>query len=94
MTEYTNEVTEEHKEKAARKVFSLGDIRLYECPLSFITRDTHEIMSLVFLIENSGHLLHAGGWGNQPAWLVEAYQIYKAEAAKNAPKEGKNGDEN
>ncbi|MEE8575514.1 MAG: hypothetical protein V3T30_08890 [Thermodesulfobacteriota bacterium] len=80
--DYTDEVTEEHAEKKAKKVFSLGGLRFYECPLSFISEDTSEIMRLVFLMENTGHLLYSGGLGAQPAWLVEAYEIYRVENIK------------
>ena len=48
--EYSEEVKEELKEKEAQKVFSLGDIRLYECPLSYITEETRDLMRLCFLI--------------------------------------------
>lgn len=92
-TQYDAADKAEILEKDAKKVFSFGNIRLYECPLSFITPDTTDIVSLIFLIVDSQHLLHAGGWGDQPAWLVEAYQIYKAEAIKEQEKskEAKHG---
>jgi len=80
--DYSEAVKRELNEKNAQKVFSLGDIRLYECPLSYITEETAEIMRLVYLIDASGHLLHQGGWADQPCWLVEAYEIYKAESAR------------
>ncbi|MBI5827660.1 MAG: hypothetical protein HZB22_08035 [Deltaproteobacteria bacterium] len=78
---YTDEVTRELGDKGAQKVFSLGDVRLYECPLSYLTEDTYCLMRLVFLIEDSGFLLYAGGWGEQPHWLVEAFEMYKVERA-------------
>ena len=76
---YTGEVTREIKEKNASKVFSLGSLRLYECPLSYLTWDTREIMRAVFLINGSGHLMCGNGWGAEPYWLVEAFEIFKAE---------------
>lgn len=82
VTEYTAEVTEEHRARGAGKVFRLGEIRLYECPVSYISAETVELMRLVYLIDGSGVLLHPGGWGAQPLWLVEAYEIYRAENAK------------
>ncbi len=87
VTEYTPLVTSEIEEKGAAKVVSLGDIRLYECPASFITLDTAELMRLTYLVESSGSLLHAGGWGEQSAWLVEAFDIYKSESLRNMVKE-------
>jgi len=63
------------------KVHSLDDIRLYECPLTYITPETWEMVRLAYLAENTGHLLHEGGLGDQPAWLIEAIEICKAESA-------------
>lgn len=71
---------DELKGKGLEKgVFPLSDIRLYECPLSYITDETWEIVRLVYLVEDSGHLLHAGGLGDQPTWLAEAMEIHKIE---------------
>ena len=81
VTEYTEEVKRELKEKGAEKVFSLGDIRLYECPLTYIEAETWEIIRLCYLIEDTHVLLFGGGWGDQPVWLVETYGIYKSESA-------------
>lgn len=63
-------------------MFSLGNIRLYECPLTFIEPETWEVIRLAYLIEDTKVLLYGGGWGDQPAWLVEAYEIFKGETAK------------
>lgn len=84
--EYTEDVKEEIKEKMAEKVFSLGDLRLYECPLSYVSEDTGELIRLCYLIEDTGNLLYAGGWGNQPMWLVETYEAYKAEISRHLEK--------
>ncbi|MFQ5465534.1 MAG: hypothetical protein ACE5EI_06365 [Thermodesulfobacteriota bacterium] len=83
MEEYTPEVTREHLGRGAKKVFRLGGLRLYECPLSYMTVDTAEVMRLVYLVDGSGALLHPGGWGGQPAWLVEACELYRVESARN-----------
>jgi len=81
--EYTDEVKDEIKEKGADKVFTSGKIRLYECPLSYITTDTRDLMRLCYLVEDSKSLLYAGGWGDQPMWFVEAFEIFKIESARN-----------
>lgn len=78
---YTPDVVAEHADRYALKVFRLGGLRLYECPISYVTIDTAEMMRLVYLMAGSQGLLHAGGWGDQPYWLVEAYEIYHAESA-------------
>ncbi len=39
-------------------------------------------MRLVYLVEDTSLLLYGGGWGDQPFWLVEAFEIYKYEAHK------------
>ena len=80
--EYTDEVKEELKEKKADKVFSLGNLRFYECPLSYIETDTWDIIRLVFLMNATGELLYNGGLGEQPYWLVEAYEMYKTELSR------------
>ena len=82
VTEYTGEVNKELEEKGTGKVFSLGNIRLYECPLTYIEAETWEVIRLVYLIEDTKVLLHEGGWGNQPAWLVEVFEIFKGESVK------------
>lgn len=60
-------------------MIGIGGLRFYECPLSYLSEETSEIMRLVFLIDESGRLLHGGGWAEQPCWLVEALEIYRAE---------------
>jgi len=77
---FTADVSEELKRTGAARVFSLGEIRFYECPLTSITTDTLEIIRVVYLMESSGRLYFDGGWSNQPHWLVEAYEIYKRES--------------
>lgn len=79
--EYLLETREEIVRKGASKVFTLGSMRLYECPLSYLTDETIEVIRGVYLMDNSGHLLYGGGWADQPAWLVQAYEIFKHEMA-------------
>ncbi|MBI2412475.1 MAG: hypothetical protein HYV24_04620 [Deltaproteobacteria bacterium] len=78
---YTEDVAGELKAKGAEKVFSLRGLRLYECPLSFITWETREMIRAVYLMESGGRLFFSGGWGDQSAWLVEAFEIFRAENA-------------
>ncbi len=68
----------------------MGDARLYECPLSFLTDDTREIIRLVYLLEDTGNMLNAGGWAEQPFWLIQAFEIFKTETSRQL-KEKKNG---
>ena len=79
--DYTDEVKAELSEKNAQKVFTLGSLRLYECPLSYISEVTREVMQTVFLMDSTKRLLFAGEWGEQPAWLVETYGIFLTESA-------------
>ena len=83
VSEYTPTVTRELKEKGGVKVFSLGDIRLYECPVSYITEDTVLVMRLVYLTDEIGVLLYEGGFGAQPAWFVEALEIFRGERVRS-----------
>jgi len=77
---FTADVSEEIKRRGAVRVFSLGEIRFYECPLTSITADTLDLIRVIYLIESSGRLFFDGGWSDQPHWLVEAYEIYKRES--------------
>ena len=89
VTNYSEEVKDEIKIKGAKKVIGLSGIRLYECPLSYITFDTVEIIRLVYLVDLSGAFLYPGGLGAQPAWLVEAYELFKVERARRIKEDGK-----
>lgn len=81
--EFTDEIKEELNEKGANKVWQLdGNMRLYECPLTYITQDTWDTIRLIYMIDGSQHLLYAGGWSDQPYWLIEAYEIFKSEQAE------------
>lgn len=80
-TEFSDEEKAELEEKKAHSIFTLGGsptIRLYECPLTCIRPETTDIIKLVCLIDETHSLLFDGGWGNQPAWLAEAYSLYKS----------------
>jgi len=64
--------------KFPKTVFKLGGIYLYECPLSWITKDTKRIMEYLF-IEETPTRIYPGQWPDQPKWWLEAIQIYKHE---------------
>ena len=81
VTNYTDEVKVALSERNAKKVFTLGSLRLYECPLSYISEETRDVIQMVFLMDSTKRLLFAGEWGDQPAWLVEAYGIFLMESA-------------
>lgn len=80
--EYTDDIKQEIQQKNLKKIYNLGGLRFYTCPVSYITQDTAEIIRMVYLCEASGHLLYGGGWADQPFWFVEAYEMYKAENMK------------
>ncbi|MCC6502315.1 MAG: hypothetical protein IT362_04155 [Deltaproteobacteria bacterium] len=61
---------------------SLGNLRLYECPLSYITEETFEMMRIVFMMESSGRPYLGGGLADQPCWAVEAFEIYQFERTR------------
>ncbi len=63
-------------------MFQLGDIRLYECPLSWITDETWELCRLLYLAQDTGVLYAAGGWADQPRWFLEAYELMRLEMIK------------
>lgn len=67
------------RDAGAEKVTGLGDIRLYECPLRWITPETNAILRMVYLARESGVLYSAGGWEDQPEWFREAYEIVRVE---------------
>ncbi len=70
--------------KKCAKVVSLGDLRLYECPLSYVSEESFAVMKCVFMIESSGRLYYEGGLADQPCWAIEAFEIYQSERARLA----------
>lgn len=91
VTQYTYGVEYDLRNTGAQKIISLGDVRFYECPLSYITSETWELIRLVYMIDDTKQMLFDGGLSQQPFWLIEAIEIHKAEAAQNASK-GKHGE--
>lgn len=83
----------ELEQKKAVKVWSSGGSRFYECPLTAVTSETNEALALVYLIEDSKHLLFDGGWAAQPRWLYEAWGIFKAEQTKAIKEKSEHGRE-
>jgi hypothetical protein len=64
----------------AVKLVTLGDIRLYECPNSYVTEETGDILQAVFLVTETHIPYVPGGWQDQPHWLSEAVALYKKES--------------
>jgi len=64
-------------------IWQSGDIRLTECPLSFITPDIHELISLVYECTNRHgdliHLPYPGLISDQPSRFREAVDIVRRE---------------
>lgn len=56
------------------------NLRLYECPVTYITQDTNDLMRVLYLTENSDNLLFKGGIADQPYWFIEAIEIFKSES--------------
>lgn len=81
---YDPEISEELKASGSAKVISLGDLRLYECPLSYISEESFRMMRTVFMMESSERLYFDGGLADQPCWAVEAFEIYQSEKARLA----------
>ncbi len=77
-------ISEELTAKSCAKVVSLGDLRLYECPLSYVSEESFRVMRCVFMMESSGRLYFEGGLADQPCWAVEAFEIYQSERARLA----------
>lgn len=80
---YDEPVRLELLSKSCRKVMSLGELRLYECPLSYISGDTLDVMRVVFMMDE-GALFFEGGLADQPCWAIEAREIYQSEKARTA----------
>lgn len=51
--------------------------------MTYISPDTNGLMRLAYLVDDTKQLLYAGGWGDQPYWLIEAYEILKSVQAEN-----------
>lgn len=82
LSNYDEPLKSEIRRTKAEKVWRLGDLRFYECPVSYITAETKEIIRLVYRVHETNRLLWPGEWGDQPPWLVDAYDIYKVELAR------------
>lgn len=91
VSDYNEQITAEIKTQNLKKVFSLGDIRLYECPLTYITEETRNIQRIVYKLGESGPLYYDGGWANQPYWLWEAVEIYRLETLREIERKKNNG---
>ena len=65
-----------------RTPFVYDDIYCYLCPRSVIRYETYELISLFSLCKQLGCLPNPGGLYNQPAALVEAFQIIASEISQ------------
>lgn len=65
--------------KACSLANGKGVIRLYECPLTYITQETSELIRVLYLMDNTNQMFFEGSLNDQPYWLVEAYDIFKTE---------------
>lgn len=81
VTNYTPDIQRSNKEKKADKVLNLGDIRLYECPVTYISKDTTLMIENLSLMVESPALLYSGAWMDQPNWVVQSWIVYKREKA-------------
>lgn len=64
-------------------------IRLYECPITYVTRDTSEIIRLLYMYEDTKQFLYSGGIADQPHWFIEAIDIFKQETYQQTIKKNK-----
>lgn len=83
MSSYDELIKQELRARKCAKVISLGDLRLYECPLSYMTAETLDVMRMVFMMERGGRYF-SGSLSDEPCWAIEAYEIYQAERARIA----------
>lgn len=85
-------IAQAFKKAGANKVINLGDIRLYECPLTWVTEESWDICRMLYLAQDTHVLYAGGGWANQPVWFMQAFELFRAELMdwrkRNAPKPG------
>lgn len=80
--EFDNDSKRELLLAKATKVWGHRRLRLYECPKSWITEETNDIINKLNLQENSKILYFGPNWKDQPLWFIEAYNIYNAELSE------------
>ena len=64
-------------------VWKLGDLKLYECPLTWITRETALLMKWL-CFEEKPVKVFPGEWIDQPVWYIEAIEILNSERFEHA----------
>jgi hypothetical protein len=64
-------------------------LRLYECPISYITSESMDVLSMVRLTHETNILPLSGGWADQPNFFVEAYQLFSTELYHHSEKRKK-----
>ena len=62
---------------------------MYECPLSYLTQDTIQVLNLVSIVKHTNTLLYDGGIAEQPYWLMEAISVDREEEALALQAKGK-----
>lgn len=76
---------------ALKPAIKLGDLKLYECPLTAITGRTWDIIRIVNqTTDDSGKILHMpypGSYLEQPEWYREAVEITQRERAEHRRKQ-------
>ena len=60
-----------------------NEIKVKRCPWSLITAEHRQLVQLVMLVE-CGHLPGPGGWLDQPAVFIAAWNVIAAEKARIA----------
>lgn len=69
-----------------RFIAKWGDLKLFECPLSFITKKTWEILQIVNETTNAAGEILLLPWPGtlleQPSWYRESVRIVRAEKNK------------
>jgi hypothetical protein len=63
------------------KVWSITDLYFYECPKTWITNETMQLIDLLYL-EDTPTKIFPGTWLDQPKWWLEVIKIFKHETAE------------
>jgi hypothetical protein len=64
-------------------------IRLYECPLTYITKETSQLIGILYMYEDTKQFMYSGGIADQPHWFIEAIDIFKQETYQQTLKQNR-----